>query len=87
VSTENKDLVPSDGKTTTLSPHHVGATHRAYTAGVTGNVTWLKRLWDHLVGRRRSGMALFAFSRSRAYNKVRPLSHHLSGTVPARGAG
>jgi hypothetical protein len=87
VSTENKDLVPSDGKTTILRPRHVGATHRAGSAGMTGHVTWLKRLWDHLVGRRRSSIALFAFPRSRSYNKISPFRHHLSGTVPSHGAG
>jgi hypothetical protein len=78
------DLVPSDGgKTTTSHPRYVGAMHRAHSAGVT----WLKRLWDHLVGRRRSSIALFAFARSRSYNKVRLLWHHLGGTEPGRGAG
>ncbi len=75
------DLVPSDGeKTTPQRPRYVGAVHRAHSAGVT----WLKRLWDHLVGRRRSSIALFAFSRS---YKARPPWHHLSGTEPGHGAG
>jgi hypothetical protein len=81
------DLVPSDGKTTTLRPRYAGAMHRADSAGVKGHVAWLKRLWDHLTRRRQSSIALFAFSRSRSYNKVRPLWHHLSGTVPGHGAG
>src|SRR5437763_11954264 len=48
----NDDLVPSDGKTTTLRPHYVRAMHRADSAGVRGHLAWLKRLWDHLTGRR-----------------------------------
>jgi hypothetical protein len=88
VSYEIKDdLVPSDGKTTTLRPRYVGAMHRADSARVKGHVAWLKRLWDHLTRRRQSSIALFAFPRSRSYNKVRPLWHHLSGTVPGHGAG
>ena len=83
VSHEIKDPVPSDGKTTTLRPRHVGSVHRADSAGVTGHVAWFKRLWDHLVGRRRSSIALFAFPRWGSY-KVR---HLLSGTVPGHGAG
>jgi hypothetical protein len=83
LSHEIKDLVPSDGKTTTLRPRHVGSMHRADSAGVTGRVAWFKRLWDHLVGRRRSSIALFAFPRWGSY-KVR---HHLSGTLPGHGAG
>ena len=42
------DLVPSDGKTITLRQRNVGVMHRAYRAGATGHVAWLKRLWDHL---------------------------------------
>ena len=87
VSYATKDPVPSDGKTTTLRPRYVGATHRADSARVTGHVPWLKRLWDHLTRRRQSSIALFAFPRSRSYNKVRPLWHHLSGTIPGHGAG
>jgi hypothetical protein len=67
VSHETKDLVPSDGaKTTTLRPRYVNAVHRAHSAGVT----WLKRLWNHLVSRRHSGIALFVFPRLRSYKKV-----------------
>ena len=51
--------------------------------GVTGHVAWFKRLWDHVVGRRRSSIALFALPRWGSY-KVR---HHLSGTVSGRRAG
>jgi hypothetical protein len=83
VSREVKDLVPSDRKTTTLRPHYVRSMHRADSRGVTGHVAWFKRLWDHLVGRRRSSIALFAFPRWGSY-KVR---HHLSGTLPGHGAG
>jgi hypothetical protein len=87
VSYEIKDPVPSDGKTNTLRPRNVGAMHRAKGAGVKGHVAWLRRLWDHLTRRRQSSIALFAFPRSRSYNKVRPLWHHLSGTGPGHGAG
>jgi len=80
---KNQSLAPSDGKTTTLRSRYVGAMHRARSAGVTGHVAWFKRLWDHLVGRRRSSIALFAFPRWGSY-KVR---HHLSGTLPGNGAG
>ncbi|HWC18217.1 MAG TPA: hypothetical protein VG498_14445 [Terriglobales bacterium] len=83
---ETKNLVRSDGKTDTLRPRYVGAAHRGGSAGVRGHVAWLKGLWDQLVGRRRSSIAFFSF-RSRSYNKLRPVSHHLSGTVPAHGAG
>jgi hypothetical protein len=84
VSREIKDdLIPSDGKTAALRPRYVGSMHRAGSARVTGHVAWYKRLWDHLVGRRRSSIALFAFPRWGSY-KVR---RHLSGTVPGHRAG
>jgi hypothetical protein len=83
VSHETKDLVPPDGKIATLRPRHGGSMHRADSAGVTGHVAWFKRLWDHLVGRRRSSIALFGFPRWGSY-KVR---HYLSQTVPGHGAG
>jgi len=83
VSREVKDLVPSDRKTTTLRPHYVRSMHRADSRGVTGHVAWFKRLWDHLVGRRRSSIAVFALPRWGSY-KVR---HHLSGTVPGHRPG
>jgi hypothetical protein len=83
VSHEVKDLVPSDRKTTTLRPRYVRSMHRANSRGVTGHVAWFKRLWDHVVGRRRSSIALFALPRWGSY-KVR---HHLSGTVSGRRAG
>ena len=82
VSHEVKDLVPSDRKTTTLRPRYVRSMHRADSRGVTGHA-WFKRLWDHLVGRRRSSIALFALPRWGSY-KVR---HHLSGTVPGHRPG
>jgi hypothetical protein len=78
-----KNLVPSDRKTTTLRPRYVRSMHRANRRGVTGHVAWFKRLWDHLAGRRRSSIALFALPRSGSY-KVR---HRLSGTVPGHRAG
>jgi len=77
------DLIPSDRKTTTLRPRYVGSMHRAGSARVTGHVAWFKRFWDHLVGRRRSSIALFAVPRWGSY-KAR---HHLSGTVPGHGTG
>jgi hypothetical protein len=80
-----KDLAPSDGKTTAMRPGTASAMHRAHSAGLTGQVAWLKRLWSHLVGRRRS-IALFTLPRSRSY-RVRPLWHHFSSTVPSHGAG
>ena len=82
LSHEVKDLVPSDRKTTTLRPRYVRSMHRADSRGVTGHA-WFKRLWDHLVGRRRSSIALFALPRWGSY-KVR---HHLSGTVPGHRPG
>ena len=83
LSHEVKDLVPSDRKTTTLRPRYVRSMHRANSRGVTGHVAWFKRLWNHVVGRRRSSIALFALPRWGSY-KVR---HHLSGTVSGRRAG
>jgi hypothetical protein len=79
------DPVPSSAKTTTLRPRSVGAMHRADKMGVMGHLAWLKRQWDHLVGRRRFSIALFAIPRSRSYK--RPLWHHLSGSVAGHGAG
>jgi hypothetical protein len=61
VSHELKSLAPSDGKTTTMHSRHAGAIHRASNAGVRGHVTWLKRLWDHLTGRRQFSVALLHF--------------------------
>jgi hypothetical protein len=52
------DLVPSDGKTSTLHRANVGGTHRAYSAGTTRPVAWLKRLWDHLTRRPQFRVAL-----------------------------
>jgi hypothetical protein len=80
VSDEVKDLVPSDRKTTTLRPRYVRSMHRADSRV---HVAWVKRLWDHVVGRRRSSIALFAFPRWGSY-KVR---RHLSGTVPGHRPG
>src|SRR5262245_59014090 len=82
VSHETKDLIPSDGKTTTMRPRYVGPMHRADSKRVTGHVAWFKRLWDHLVGRRRSSIALFAFPRWGSY-KAR---HHLSSNAPGHRA-
>jgi hypothetical protein len=83
VSHEVTNLVPSDRKTTTLRPRYVRSMHRADRRGVTGHVAWFKRLWDHLAGRRRSSIALFALPRWGSY-KVR---HHLSGTEPGHRTG
>jgi len=83
LSHEVKDLIPSDRKTTTLRPRYVRPMHRAEGRGVRGHVAWVKRLWDHVVGRRRSSIALFALPRWGSY-KVR---RHLSGTVPGHRAG
>ncbi len=83
VSRDVKDLVPSDRKTTTLRPRYVRSAHRTDRRGMTGHMASFKRFWDHLVGRRRSSIALFALPRWGSY-KVR---HHLSGTVPGHRAG
>jgi hypothetical protein len=61
VSHEIKYLAPSGGNTVTLRPRHVGAMHRADSAGVTGHVAWLKRLWDHLTMRRQFSVAFLHF--------------------------
>ena len=61
VSHEIKYLAPSGGNTVTLRPRHVGAMHRADSAGVTGHVAWLKRLWDHLTRRRQFSVAFLHF--------------------------
>ena len=61
VSQEVKDLAPSDGKTIKLRPRHVGAMHRADSAGVKGHVTWLRRLWDHLTRPRQFSVAFLHF--------------------------
>lgn len=53
--------VPSNGKTTTLRPRYMGATHRADRAGATGHAPWLKRLWDHLTSRRQFSIAFLHF--------------------------
>jgi hypothetical protein len=84
-SSETKeDLAPSGGKTTTSRPRSVGATHRADKMGVAGQLAWLKRQLDHLVGRRRSSIVLFAFPRSRSHK--RPLWSHVSGSLMDHGA-
>jgi hypothetical protein len=55
VSDETKnDPAPSDGKTSTLRPHHVGAMHRAH-------VPWLKRLWADLTRPRKFRVAFLHF--------------------------
>jgi hypothetical protein len=80
LSHEVKNLVPSVRKTSTLRPRYVRSMHRPDSRV---HVAWFKRLWDHVVGRRRSRLALFALPRWGSY-KVR---HHLSGTVPGHRAG
>lgn len=65
VGNEMKDRpIPSDGKTSTghrrpARVHHVG------TAGVTGNVKWLKRLWGQLTSPRQFRVAFLHFRGSR----------------------
>jgi hypothetical protein len=61
VSYPIKEPVLSNGKTTTLRPRYMGATHRADRARVTGHVPWLKRLWDHLTRRRQFSIAFLHF--------------------------
>jgi hypothetical protein len=63
-----------------LRPRYVRSMHRADSRV---HVAWFKRLWDHVVGRRRSSTALFSLPRWGSY-RVR---HHLSGTVPRHRAG
>ena len=65
VTHEIKYLAPSDGKTITSRSRHVGAMHRADSAGVTGHVAWFKRLWDHLTRRRQFSVAFLHFKVSR----------------------
>jgi hypothetical protein len=48
------DPAPSDGKTSTLRPRHVGAMHRAH-------VPWLKRLWADLTRPRKFRVAFLHF--------------------------
>jgi hypothetical protein len=47
VSHETKDLAPPSD-TTTLRPRHASRTHRGGSAGTTGHVGWLKRIWARL---------------------------------------
>jgi hypothetical protein len=61
VSYPIKEPVLSNGKTTTLRPRYMGATHRADRAGGMGHVPWLKRLWDHLTRRRQFSVAFLYF--------------------------
>jgi hypothetical protein len=61
VSYPTEKPVLSNGKTPTLRPRYMGATHRADRAGVTGHVPWLKRLWDHLTRRHQFSIAFLHF--------------------------
>jgi hypothetical protein len=61
VTQEIKGLAPSDRKTTASRPHTVAAMHRAANTGVTGNVTWLKRLWRQLTRPRQFSIASLHF--------------------------
>jgi hypothetical protein len=61
VTQEIKALTPSDRKTTALRPHTPGAMHRPASAGVTGHVTWLKRLWRQLTRPRQFSIASLLF--------------------------
>jgi hypothetical protein len=62
VSYETKnDLAPSDGKTSTLRRGNVGGMHRAYSAGASRPLVWLKRLWVHLTRRPQFNLALLHF--------------------------
>ena len=58
VTEAKDDLVPSDGKTSTLRRGNVSGMHRAYSARATTPVAWLKRLWDHLTRRPQFNVAL-----------------------------
>ena len=71
----NREIIArSDEKTTMLGQN---TARRAVKTGMTGHVSWLKRLWSHLVGRRQSRITLFTFPRSQSYKKVWPLWHHV----------
>src|SRR4051812_30275368 len=61
VSHEIKGLAPSDRKTTTLRPRYVGAMHRVDSAGVAGQMAWLKRLWRQLTRPRQFSIASLHF--------------------------
>jgi hypothetical protein len=68
MSHENKDHpAPTDGKTATLPPRHVGAVHRSDSAGARGHGTWLKRLWDRLTVRRQFRVAFLHFRADRRW--------------------
>jgi hypothetical protein len=62
IETKN-DLVPSDGKASTLRPRSGATMHRAYNAGATGHVAWFKRLWAHLTRRPQFTLAFLHLSR------------------------
>ena len=66
-SPEIKDPVRLDGKINTLRPRYVGAMHRADSAGMTGHVAWLKRLWDHVTRRRQFSVAFLHFTGGRRW--------------------
>src|SRR5262249_52158954 len=87
VSHETKDLPSSDRSTSTPRPAYAGVMHRTHSVKVRGHVAWLKRLWDQLVGQRRSSVALFALPRSRSSHKAWPSRHYLSGAAPGNAAG
>ena len=61
ISTETKDLAPSDRKTTAQRPRYGGALHRPGSARRTGQVAWLKRLWRDLTRPRQMSMAFLHF--------------------------
>jgi hypothetical protein len=50
-----------------LRPRYVGAMHRADSAGMTGHVAWLKRLWDHVTRRRQLSVAFLHFTGGRRW--------------------
>ena len=61
VSNETKDLARADRRTTALPARHIDVMHRAKGVRVTGHVSWLKRLWDHLTRRRQFSIAFLHF--------------------------
>jgi len=61
---ETKDLPPASGKTTVLR-RYVGAMYPTNRAGMMIHVSWLKRLWHHLIRPRQFSIAFLHFKGGR----------------------